>query len=251
MIIELFGAAGAGKSTLARALADALTSQGHRVRLVCSARPAETRLDAPSWPMRLAAPCLRGAKLAGAIATLIRVPTDDDRFARALLGCAAPAGPLGRLRRLRYLADLHRSWREAARFDGLAIFDQGLMSALGSLMMSGARLHDEHLDAALDLVPRADLLVFVDTPRALIETRLRRRLSAQSWLERRFEPDLATSLRQVDAVERLMAALAASGASPVCAFSHDESALRQSVRSLVREVSRIEAPMRQPSRCSA
>jgi hypothetical protein len=85
----------------------------------------------------------------------------------------------------------------------------------------------------------------------LIEERLRRRLGAQSWLERRFEPDLATSLRQVDAVERLTAALAASGASPVCAFSHDESALRQSVRSLVREVSRIEAPMRQPSRCSA
>ena len=251
MIIELFGAAGAGKSTLARALADALAADGHRVRLVCSARPSEAMRNQSSWPMRLAAPALRGVKLAGAIATLMRVPTDDDRFARALLDCAAPASPLERMRRLRYLANLHRSWREAERFDGLAIFDQGLMSALGSLMMSGAPLDDEHLDAALKLVSRADLLVFVDTPRALIETRLRRRLGAQSWLERRFEPDLAASLRQVDAVERLTAALVASGASPVRASSHDESALRESVRSLVKEVSRIEAPTREPLRCSA
>ncbi|MGG5887553.1 AAA family ATPase [Falsiroseomonas sp. HC035] len=208
VVVELFGPAAAGKTTFARALHRALEAAGHQAEVVSSARPAERPASRPtsSLDRMLVAPMSRAAKVFGALAEL-RCP---DPVGVELLAMFPPRSRIGHLRSRRYLARMHQTLSARRAPGRVVILDQGYLSAICSLAArSGCAGRAEGgLGAALDLVPPADLVVWVEAPREVVQARLRERLARQSAAERLFELDLATLMEQArltDALRRLIA----------------------------------------------
>ncbi len=214
LIIELFGPAAAGKTTLTRALGEALDARGIAVRIVSSARPAERARphgrDLPHTRSPLTAPLARASKLFSALGTLIPGATVDP-VVRQLMQ-ALPSGSWIRTLRLRrYLAHLCRSWNAARASDGVVIFDQGFVNLLGSLALFAGPIDRCALARGLALFPEPDLLVRLDTPRAVLEARLEKRLRRQSAIERLFENNVGVCPRQIELTSTLDSLLAESG----------------------------------------
>lgn len=215
LVVEIFGPAAAGKTTLAHALHRALEAAGCRSKLVASARPAE-RVGHGSGPEHavrrtLIGPLSRAAKVFGAIAEL----RSQDVVGAQLLALLPPRTPLWRLRQRRYLARLDRALAADRSSAGVLILDQGYLSALCALAaMSGrAQAADTAgiLVRGLDLMPAADLVVWVETPRAALEERLSDRLARQTPLERLFELDLPTTMEQARLADVVCGLLRARG----------------------------------------
>jgi thymidylate kinase len=205
MIIELFGPPAAGKTTLAHALATALEKNGFDVQLFVSSRPAEQRslIKAESKPAMswygttLAAPLSRAAKLVSAVPVLVPRARSDELTA-SLMELLPPRTLLWSVRYRRYLTLLSRSWKMASTSDRIVIFDQGFLTALCSLALLARSADRSVIARGLKLIPRPDLLIRRDAPRDILEARLRARLGRQGAVERLFEFDLQTSLRQID-----------------------------------------------------
>lgn len=211
VIVEVFGPAGAGKTTFAAALHRRLESSGRDSEFVSSARPAERAAPAagPQRGMRgaLLAPLSRAAKVFGAVAAL----GADDPVGAQLLALFPSRSPISHLRQRRYLARLWRACSTGRPSGSVLILDQGYLSALCSLAARGglARASDPAplLATAIDLLPPADLVIWVQTPEAVVSERLGRRLTGQSRAERLFELDLATltdQARLAEVVRRLL-----------------------------------------------
>jgi thymidylate kinase len=209
LVVELFGPAAAGKTTFARALHDALREAGCHSELLSSARPAERPGPAPR--MRLLAPLSRAAKLFRAV---LEAGSTDPVGAR-LRACFPPASAVMRLRNRRYLLRLARALAAPRPPGSVLILDQGYLSALCSMAArSGAARRAEIepvLAQALGLVPRADLVIWMETPAPLLQARLRERLARQPWAERVFEPDLAALAQQARLARALRGLLEARG----------------------------------------
>jgi thymidylate kinase len=91
----------------------------------------------------------------------------------------------------------------AKDFNGVVIIDQGFATALCSLALLTPSADRHRIARALDLIPKPDLVIRLDAPREVLEARLRKRLGRQGLLERLFEFDLETSLRQIEITNEL------------------------------------------------
>ncbi|SED62947.1 hypothetical protein SAMN05519104_3962 [Rhizobiales bacterium GAS188] len=233
MIIELFGPPCVGKTTLARHLATRLRERGHAAQLMLSYRPAEQcSSDGPGNPNRMprhAPPTLR--RLARPIVEMLALARQPSVISNELGGAInlvkmlRPKSVFWSIRLSQYLSRLSNSWRHASEIDGVMLFDQAFVQAICSLILLG-RVKDEALIAqALELTPKPDLLIRIESPRNILEARLRRRQSGQSAAERLLEFDLQTNLELIEIVERVDALLRQRGRKVTCVASLEQGSL--------------------------
>jgi thymidylate kinase len=241
MIIELFGPPAAGKTTLAHALATALEKNGFDVELIVSLRPAERASvgieskRAVSWcRTALADPLCRAAKFVGAAPVLLASP-QIDAFPANLMDLLPPRTLFRRVRIRRFLYLLSHSWKMASTADRIVIFDQGFVTALCSMALLARSVDRSSIVRGLALIPRPDLLVRLDAPRETLEARLRARLGRQGALERWFEFDLQTSLRQIGTTAEVAHMLAAQGGRMMDVWSLDRRLLETAIDRIVRD----------------
>ncbi len=166
--MELVGIPGAGKSHLARHLADGLTARG-----VAAVEPQASL--GPSVPAgrRLA----RKAVASGS--ATFAAPVTTARVVRSVVGSGQPTAA-GLARRIVQWLVAQDATAKAARRDGVSIVDEGLIQALWSI---GLRGDVEPVLAVLDRSRRwcsPDLLVVVTVPPELALSRLATRRSQHS-----------------------------------------------------------------------
>jgi thymidylate kinase len=235
IIIELFGPAACGKTTLARALKRALADRGVPVLLVTSSRPAEKGLKEAHGVAVMAASLSRVSKLVTALGALTSGVSAEPLVAH-LMELLPPRGWTRSLRVRRYLRNLCRSWSAALTSHNVVIFDQGFMNSLCSLALFSGFVDRNNLARGLSLVPEPDLLVRLDTPREVLQTRLERRLQGQAMIERLFERDIETALRQVELSSHLDDLLAERGRHPLHVSWRDSDGLARAVEAIVDEI---------------
>jgi thymidylate kinase len=241
MIIELFGPPAAGKNTLAHALTTALEKNGFDVQLIASSRPAEScsaevdSVRALSWcKTALVAPLRRAAKFASAVPVLLD-GTHSDELATGLMDLLPPRTLSWTIRYRRFLFLLSRSWKAASTSEQITIFDQGFLTALCSMALLTRSVDRTILARGLALIPRPDLLIRLDAPRGTLEDRLRARLDRQGGIERLFEFDLQTSLRQIETTDEISNMLHEQGGRCVQVRSLDRHLLDEAVERIVRD----------------
>ncbi len=209
MIIELFGAPASGKSTLAKALHAALQEDGLSVRLNASARPAEKKstawgsasINGPS-SFSVTAPLSRAGKIASAVKGLVSGDLKSE-VGDQLLTLLPPQKWVSRVRLQRYLSILEQSHKSGRAYNGITLIDQGYVTALCSLGVRAKQFDPLNLIKGLRLIPRPDLLIYVDTPNEILRARLNKRLDRLSAFERLFEQDIQANSKQVEMVQRV------------------------------------------------
>jgi hypothetical protein len=173
MIIEIFGAPAAGKTTFARELGDRLKREGHSVDVLLSFRPAE--VDDQRAGSTILSPIRRLARPAmeRLAAGLGRGVSDNCILSSALPGILPARSPMWSLRLRQYTARLEASWRLAERSRGIVIIDQGFVQLVCSLVLLGrAPGQDQDLAArALEMIPHADLLIRLSAPSEILLAR--------------------------------------------------------------------------------
>ena len=110
------------------------------------------------------------------------------------------------------------------------------MNSLCSLALFSGFVDRDNLARGLSLVPLPDLLVRIDTPREVLQTRLERRLQRQTMIERLFERDIETALRQVELSLQLDDLLAERGRYPLPVSWRDGDGLAKAVEAIVHEI---------------
>jgi thymidylate kinase len=241
MIIELFGPPAAGKTTFAHALATALEKNGFDVQLIVSLRPAERdsiqveSTRALSWcRTALVAPLSRAAKLASAAPVMLAGERRDELTA-SLMDLMPPRTLLWAVRYRRFLCLLSRSWKLASTSNRIVIFDQGFLTALCSMALLARSADRSVMVRALALIPRPNLLIRLDAPREELEARLRARLARQGAIERLFEFDLQTSLRQIETTNDVAHMLQEQGGRMMRVSCLDRRLLEKALDRIVRE----------------
>jgi hypothetical protein len=124
----------------------------------------------------------------------------------------------------------------ASTSDRIVIFDQGFVTALCSMALLARSVDRSAILRGLALTPRPNLLIRLDAPREALEARLRARLDRQSAVERLFEVDLQTSLRQIETSREVAHIVQEQGGSMMHVSSLDRRLLEKSVDRIVREV---------------
>ena len=234
-VVELFGPAACGKTTLGRTLETALKASGVPVCLIASSRPRESGPRQARAAAAVTAPLSRASKLFAALGALVPgVPTEP--LVRQLIETLPPKGWIGPLRVRRYLRNLCRSWDAALTSQDVVIFDQGFMNSLCSLALFSG-LDDRHsLARGLSLLPVPDLLIRVDTPREVLKARLDKRLRHLGTIERNFERDIETALRQVELSSCLDDLLAERGRHSLHVSWSDRDGLERAVGVIADEI---------------
>lgn len=239
MIIELFGAPGAGKTTFARALTARLRARGHFAQLRLSYRPTEDELDLDRdravLVRRLSRPVVE-------MLTIARHPISNSENVKTALHLVRLLPPTNFFRSIKtgqYLSRLSHSWYEASRVAHVTLFDQAFVQAVCSLALLSGVANETLIADALGYAPKSDLLIRLDAPLELLAARLNDRRHLQSEFEQRFEPDLKRSLASVPMIDRLHDLLLRSGRSVLRASSLDPHSLNESVNTIEEEVTSI------------
>jgi thymidylate kinase len=237
MIIELFGPPGSGKTTFASALATRLRESGHIVDLTLSYRPAERPSQSPrfpagaseNWPspvaQRLCRPLLEMLAISRHPLLLSHNVGATTRLVRLL----APRSMAVAIRLSQYIVRLLHTWSQASTVRHIVIFDQAFVQVVCSLALFARTADDEVMTHALECSPRPDLLIRLDAPPAILATRLKDRMRAQSPLERLLELDLMTELDSIRIIDQLHELLRRRGQPVISANSLDDRSLREGV----------------------
>lgn len=204
MIIELCGMPAAGKTTMARRLADGLRECGHEVELISSYRPMEA--DKSVGPVassvrRLARPLRETLAAIGEVMSGER----HDHFIGELLQLLPPPNMFSSMRMSQYLLRLLLSWERTSRSRHVALFDQGFIQGLASLMVMTKSVEPAAIEQAVLRIPKPDLLIRIHASEELLKARLCKRRQRQSRFERLLELDLASNLRFGPALDVLCA----------------------------------------------
>jgi hypothetical protein len=146
-----------------------------------------------------------------------------------------PRTLLWSVRHRRLLSLLSRSWNVASASDRIVIFDQGFLTALCSMALLARSVDRSAILRGLALIPRPNLLVRLAAPRETLEARLRARLGRQGALERLFEFDLQTNLRQIEMTGEVAHMLQEQGSRVMHVTSLDRHQLEKAVDRIVRE----------------
>lgn len=254
MIIELFGPPAAGKTTLALALHQCLEAAGREVRLAASLRPGEQprqrELGYARGLARAGAPFLRLAKIVTALPKLLW-SGQTSPVTTTVLQLLPPRSLASRIRYRRYLSILERTWANSKNSPGLTIIDQGYMSAISSLVLHGRPEHRVHIEDAIGMVPKADLIVCLDAPPEILRERISQRLGRQTRLERMFEVDLEDNLAQRDIVLDLKQRMMARNASMIEVSCLDQASLDRAVQRICAGTAEIEVHSDRPIRSCA
>jgi thymidylate kinase len=242
MIVEFFGAPGSGKTTVAQALSTRLRANGCATELILSERPGERvvttgcrNADSPARhraALRVGRPLFELLVMAGNPVAL----SHDIKVAADLLGSFSSRSAFDRIRMGQYMSRLSHRWRQASAPSHVAVFDQAFVQAICSLALIGRRQDDGSLTAALNLIPRPDVLVRIDTPRPVLEARLKQRLNTESKLERLLEPDVNENLTSLEVIDRLHKLLLRDGRSVLSVISLDLRSMREAVDTIEKRI---------------
>lgn len=233
MIVELFGPAGVGKTTLARAAEQAFRRSGGVIHVYSSSRPSESTR---ATPLRSAAS--RASKALDLAFLTQAFARNQDGTASLLRPLLPPGQVLWRMRLLRYISWLDAAWKDAKTRREIAIFDQGYISALGAVFLRNPRCDTNVLREALSGLPRADITIHVIGKREIITDRLIARLGSQSWPERLLELGLKDAGRQPELFTIFARLLDDLGQTPLPLSSINPNDLSRSVAEIVRLLDR-------------
>lgn len=245
MIVELFGAPGAGKTTFALALGQRLRSDGYDVRVRLSARPGEetkaSHCCVTGPPGRWFDPARRLARPVREMIAAISGPEDVRRRERidALVSMVPPIGLIRSLRERQYLIRLSAAWGGAQSFESVTIFDQGFVQWIALILLFLPEMTKDGLAAALEAAPPSDLAIRVDAPVAEIDRRLGQRSRALGKIGGLFESNLGDSLDQTRAAKRLFEGLDRAARRALALESADLGTLETSIELARAEIRRI------------
>jgi thymidylate kinase len=158
-----------------------------------------------------------------------------DELTASLMELMPPRTLLWSVRYRRFLSLLSRSWKMASTSDRVVIFDQGFLTALCSMALVARSVDRSAMVRGLALIPRPNLLVRLDAPPETLEARLRARLGRQGALERLFEFDLQTNLRQIETTGNVADMLREQGGRMMHVSSLDRRLLEKAIDRIVRE----------------
>jgi thymidylate kinase len=237
MIIELFGPAGAGKTTLAHALTARLRENGYIVEPMLSYRPAEVGLApvSPSRPAghRVGAVPRRLSRPLLEVLEIVCHPLalrQDVAAAIDLMKILPPRSIAAAVRLSQYILRLSYSWHRASATGRIVLFDQAFVQLVCSLVLFSRCVNESLIADALDITPRADLAIRLEAPPDLLAARLEERKCQQSAFERLLEADLTTHLKSIDIIDRLHRLLIERGQLVVCASSLDRQSLNDALK---------------------
>jgi len=221
MIIELLGSPGAGKTTLADALAHRLRLEGYAVRAVIGRRTG-----------------LLSRSLARSVG-MIRSwspGAPQARLAAVLIGLLPPRSFLWSMRLRGYMSYLCDVSIGSPAGADITLLDQGFVQLVCSFVLLSGIIDRQRITEALACIPKPDLVIRVDTSFDVLGTRLVKRRQHLGPIQRRLELDLKTSLEQVNIVKMLSEMLASEGQRSVTISCSDERSIAAAIEKVVSEV---------------
>lgn len=222
IIVELFGPSGAGKTTIADALAFRLRQEGYAVRAVIGRR---THLFSRSLTrsFEVIQSWSRGARQTHLVAAVMKL--------------LPPHSLLWSMRLRGYLSHLCDEMSLGSNEDvDITLLDQGFVQAICSLVQLSGIVDRRRITVALACVPKPDLVIRVDAPLKILEARLVDRRQRLGPIQRGLELDLQKSLDQVKLVEMLFELMAAEGPPSVTVSCSDERSLAAAIETIMSEV---------------
>ncbi|MDR3531280.1 MAG: AAA family ATPase [Rhodopila sp.] len=219
MIIELFGAPGAGKTTFATALAAWLRESGHTVELVLSYRPAESALSQggagqPSFGQSLADGLRRmGRPVTEMVSSvsLLRGPSEATEIIVTLLRLLPPRNLLWSIRLRQYMLRLFEAWNRASSANHIMLFDQGFIQAVCSFVLLSRASDQALIRHALEVVPKPDRSILLVAPPDILRARLEERYRLQGRFEQMLELTIDENLRSIAIIDELFGLLRREG----------------------------------------